>query len=738
MAGALVIVNPESRNGATGRRWHALEPLLRSRFEAAGLGPVAVAHTRGMRDAERIAREGARDGFTRLVVAGGDGTLGEVATGLLQAGLGAATALGVLPLGRGCDFARTIGMPLDPNKAIAQLAGGGERSIDAGQVTTTVQRAAGSGSAAGDEEKDQEERFFLNEANIGVSSLVVRMVNRAGPLARRMGGTAVFAQATLRSLAAYRPARVRLRVDGEEVYDGPLIQAAIANGRYFGGGMRYAPEAETRRRALRSRLDPGMVEGQSRNEGAPALHGNPRRARVGELGARAQLRTRCGPRRRRPGERSRRGTLSCLGRRIAGRPAGGGADPAQGSASFRRARGCGRRRVSSGAHFDDLFARIREAAALVAARAEFVRIDEDALRRMCEQLAGSDFAAPGIDPAHRPFPSDETTLAYVVTVDALNFGSGWFPVLRKRDGASGYMTISTALRERFEKEGPFTAAEMSAIEPEDVAALFGQALENREAMELMSHFARALRDLGELLQTNYDGRFEELVESAAGRACALVERLHAMPLYRDVANYHGLDVPLYKRAQITASDLAHAFGGEGLGHFEDLDELTLFADNLVPHVLRRSGVLAYDPELAARIDAAETPRFGLAGRDRDSCRRAARRRGDGHRAPQARSCGGHGRRSRRAALEPGAGSCDQGASATPRALRVLLMTAEVPDDAGPSGAEGRAKGPPRGAPMIDSTFWIMFAVLVALSALANLARRSALARGWPSAMASRC
>jgi hypothetical protein len=78
-----------------------------------------------------------------------------------------------------------------------------------------------------------------------------------------------------------------------------------------------------------------------------------------------------------------------------------------------------------------------------------------------------------------------------------------------------------------------------------------------------------------------------------------------MPCYRDVARHDGAEVPFYKRAQLTAADLHAAFQGEGPGSFEDLDALTIFADNLVPHVLRREGVLRYAPDLAARIDREE-------------------------------------------------------------------------------------------------------------------------------------
>ena len=76
-----------------------------------------------------------------------------------------------------------------------------------------------------------------------------------------------------------------------------------------------------------------------------------------------------------------------------------------------------------------------------------------------------------------------------------------------------------------------------------------------------------------------------------------------MPFYRDVSRYEDLEVPLYKRAQLTAADLAAAFRGEGPGRFRDLDRLTLFADNLVPHVLRREGVLVLDASLGRRIDS---------------------------------------------------------------------------------------------------------------------------------------
>jgi hypothetical protein len=249
-----------------------------------------------------------------------------------------------------------------------------------------------------------------------------------------------------------------------------------------------------------------------------------------------------------------------------------------------------------------LFARIREASAEVTRRARHVRIADEALEELAGLLARERPAQPSLDPGQRGFADEATTVAYVVTLNAINFGSGWFPHLRKRDGLSGYLTIAGALRERFEREGPWTAAELERLRAEDCARLFGQTLEP-PVSELMALFARALNELGAFLAREHRGCFAGPVEAARGSAERLVAALATMPLYRDVARYEGFEVPFYKRAQITCSDLAEALRGRGLGAFHDIDELTLFADNLVPHVLRTFGVLLYSPDLAKRIEA---------------------------------------------------------------------------------------------------------------------------------------
>ena len=257
-----------------------------------------------------------------------------------------------------------------------------------------------------------------------------------------------------------------------------------------------------------------------------------------------------------------------------------------------------------------LFATIRARAAEVARRARFVAIDRAALERLAADLADDPPPPPIWDPATHHVGTAPSRLAYVLTLDAINFGSGWFPKLRKRAGRSGYFTVAMGLKDRFDAEGPWSATELAALSPLDLAHVTGQTLEDPEVIELMALFATALNDLGTLLASRYGGSFAALVEAAGARAERLVALLAEMPLYRDVSTYDDLEVPFYKRAQITAADLAIAFEGQGFGRFEDLDELTCFADNLVPHLLRCEGVLHHRDDLAARIERGELLEHG--------------------------------------------------------------------------------------------------------------------------------
>jgi hypothetical protein len=249
-----------------------------------------------------------------------------------------------------------------------------------------------------------------------------------------------------------------------------------------------------------------------------------------------------------------------------------------------------------------LFAEIRATCAEVSRRAQHVRIDPQRLRSFCTQLLAEPGQPAGLDPAHHLLGRGGDTLAYVITLDAINFGSGWFPYVEKRPGLSGYFTVAHALREHFEARGPWSAGELAKLDGAECGRVLGQPPGVPERSELMDLYARALNDLGSFLTQRHAGRFEGVIEQAGGSCEKLVRELATMPLYRDVERYQELEVPFYKRAQLTGADLASAFGGSGPGRFDDLAELTIFADNLVPHVLRREGVLVYASGLAARID----------------------------------------------------------------------------------------------------------------------------------------
>lgn len=238
-----------------------------------------------------------------------------------------------------------------------------------------------------------------------------------------------------------------------------------------------------------------------------------------------------------------------------------------------------------------LYDRVRAHCAEVAKGARWVAIDPDAT------TAGGGVA--GLDPSeHLLDGPPEDVARYVLVMDALNFGSGWFPTLRKPPGLSGFRTVEAGLRAR----GPWPAGHLTGIGTGEVAATFGQDPDH----ELMGRFAAALRELGQRVADDHGGAFLALARSGDGSAVALAETLAGWPGWRDVSEHDGEPVPFYKRAQIAAADLAR----QGIAPARDLASLTLFADNLVPHVLRLDGVLAVDPGLVARIDRGELLEHG--------------------------------------------------------------------------------------------------------------------------------
>lgn len=250
---------------------------------------------------------------------------------------------------------------------------------------------------------------------------------------------------------------------------------------------------------------------------------------------------------------------------------------------------------------DALPERVRRTCAAVTARAEVVAIDHERLATYAATIPPEPACRPTLAPGDLPTVDREGLVAWVLTVNAVNFGSGFFPVLAKRPGLSGSRTVFAALRERFDRAGPLTVPELIDATPAGCAALFGQD-PTGPAGELMAWFATAWRSLGQALADRWDGAGTALVEEADGSAARLAQLLAGVAGWDDVATHAGDAVALYKRAQLVPAHLAMAFGGDGPGRFTDLDRLTIFADNLVPHVLRVDGVLRFDPDLVARIE----------------------------------------------------------------------------------------------------------------------------------------
>ena len=253
---------------------------------------------------------------------------------------------------------------------------------------------------------------------------------------------------------------------------------------------------------------------------------------------------------------------------------------------------------------DTIFDQIRNGCARVANRSGHVRINFDRIPSYASSLPLEKLALPLLDPNCHYLGRQKDTLAFLLILDSVNFGSGYFPHLRKRPGMSGYFTTASSLHDFFKKHGPLTANELAAMTVEQCTRIFGQDPANETIRELMRHFATALNALGRYLLDQFNGSFTGLVESADSSAGRLAQLLREMPYFNDVEPYEDFEVSFYKRAQIVAADLAVAFNGQSWGYFGDMDQLTIFADNLVPHVLRLDRVLSYEKTLIARIEAA--------------------------------------------------------------------------------------------------------------------------------------
>ena len=224
---AFVVVNPRSGGGRTGRNWQEIEGALSAVYPS-----MSVAQTRKQGDATTLVRHALREGHHEIVAVGGDGTINEAVNGMFDAS-GAAPADSVFAFitsGTGGDFRKSFSIEAGTDAAIARLKRASVHAIDVGRVTCLSKRG---GSTM---------RYFINIASLGLSGQIVDSVNRA-QVAKLFGGQFTFAFHSAVGMLRYRNRTVRIMVDSAADEIATISTIAVANGQFFGGGMKVAPDA---------------------------------------------------------------------------------------------------------------------------------------------------------------------------------------------------------------------------------------------------------------------------------------------------------------------------------------------------------------------------------------------------------------------------------------------------------------------------------------------------------------
>jgi YegS/Rv2252/BmrU family lipid kinase len=213
---SVVIVNPSSAGGSTGETWPQIASDLRSQF-----GAFRVLFTKERGDAAILANEAARKGARLIIACGGDGTVSEVVNGILSSGKD--VELGILPSGTGGDFRRTLEIPTRTRDAAKILRTGRTVRIDAGRVSYV------------DHNGIDATRYFVGVASCGMSTKVIERVK---------ADNESFASALLKTAMRNEPVRLVVQFDDSLERHLVVSNLCVANARYFGGGMKIAPDAK--------------------------------------------------------------------------------------------------------------------------------------------------------------------------------------------------------------------------------------------------------------------------------------------------------------------------------------------------------------------------------------------------------------------------------------------------------------------------------------------------------------
>jgi diacylglycerol kinase (ATP) len=218
---AKVIVNPAAGANSTRRKW----PDIRSLIKAAGIN-FDFQFTEAKGHGIELARKAASEGYRFLVAVGGDGTIHEVANGIMDSKQNE-TVLGIISTGTGSDLSRSTGLSQDIPRACSALNSQRRLVIDMGQVEYQVKG-------------ETKQRYFINSAGIGFDAEVVAATER---LPKYFGGTIPYLTGLFRSFIGYRNKKVSFNL-GSQSEQARVLSIVVANGRYFGGGMHIAPEAK--------------------------------------------------------------------------------------------------------------------------------------------------------------------------------------------------------------------------------------------------------------------------------------------------------------------------------------------------------------------------------------------------------------------------------------------------------------------------------------------------------------
>ncbi len=205
----LVILNPVAGGRRSRRVWSQLEPEVRR-----AVGDLTLVHTLEPGHARQLAQQARGQGYRGLLVLGGDGTLSEVASGLLHAPL----PLGIVPAGRGNDFARCLGLPRDPISCWRAIADGDLQSVDMATVNG---------------------RPYINIAGAGLDA---ETANRANRFPKALGGLIPYVTSLIATLVTYSNFELRASGDGLE-WSGRASLVAVGNGSHYGGGLHILPGA---------------------------------------------------------------------------------------------------------------------------------------------------------------------------------------------------------------------------------------------------------------------------------------------------------------------------------------------------------------------------------------------------------------------------------------------------------------------------------------------------------------